>query len=110
MNFYIGKSVEEIDCLDMDVEIDDMLLDYVYKISRYDKCDRSVLYHINPYDDTLISQDDVVKLKDVCEDILSVALLEDYSDKEKGKRMLTELIEISQSAIEKGMGLVVIGD
>ncbi len=66
----------------------------------------STLYEIDPYDDVEISKNDLSKIVQICNDILDASLLQNYGESAKGSQMLRDLIEITQKAMLRGLGLV----
>ena len=110
MNFYIGNSINEIDISDDNIEFSDELIDFIYKLSIQTSYHMDELYKINPYDDIEISNMDLPRIIEISNYILSEALLESYEKQDEGNRMLTDLINIAQKALKKGLGLVSIGD
>lgn len=110
MNFYIGNSVNDIDIQDVNVEFSDELIDYIYKLGKQNSFDMSKLYEIDPYHDIEISKGDLPQIIYICEYILDMSLIEDYKERDEGKEMLYNLLEIAQKALKKDLGLVSIGD
>lgn len=58
--FYIGNSIEEIDEQDINVEFSDELINFIYKLRGQASFDMSKLYEIDPYDDVVVSKNDLV--------------------------------------------------
>lgn len=110
MNFYIGNSVNDIDMQDVNAEFSDELIDYIYKLSKKNIFDMSKLYEIDPYHDTEIPKRDLPQIIYICKYILNMSLIEGYKERDKGKEMLYDLLEIAQKALKKDLGLVSIGD
>jgi len=110
MNFYMGESFEKIDYDRGDVEFEDELLDFIYKMSKREHYNMSALCNINPYGDTVISQGDLPQIISICNRILENDLLERYKDYEGGMKAVRNLHEMSKSALGSGKGLVVLGD
>jgi len=110
MNFYIGNSIDEINEQDVNVEFCDELIDFIYKMSRQASFDMSKLYQIDPYDDVEISKNDLSQIAEICKYILDTAWLENYEEPDEGRQMLQDLLEITQTAISRDLGLVSIGD
>lgn len=110
MNFYIGNSIDEIDERDVNVEFSDELIDFIYKLSNQVSFDMSKLYEIDPYNDVVISINDLSQIVEICNYILDASLLQNYGEPDEGNQMLRNLIEISQKAMKRGLGLISIGD
>lgn len=110
MDFYMGNSITEVDEKNSNVEFDDELIAYVYKVDKQVVFDMHRLYEINPYDDVEISIDDLPQIIEICKYILNEELLHGYEESEEGQQMLQGLVEIAQEAIAKNLGLVSIGD
>lgn len=110
MNFYMGNSIKEVDEKDSNVEFNDELIAFVYKLDKQVAFDMHQLHEINPYDDVEISIDDLPQIIEICKYILNAELLHEYEEREEGKQMLQGLVEIAQKAISKNLGLVSIGD
>lgn len=110
MNFYIGNSIDEIDEQDINVEFSDELIDFVYKLSKQESFDMSMLYEINPYVDVEVSKNDLSQIIGVCNYILDTSLLQTYKEPAEGNQMLKDLVEIAKKAQSRDLGLVSIGD
>ncbi len=110
MNFYIGKSIDEINEQDVNVEFSDELIDFIYKMSGRVSFDMSKLYKIDPYDDVEVSKSDLPQIAEICKYILDSSLLKDYEEPDEGRQMLQDLLEIIKTAITRELGLVSIGD
>ena len=110
MNFYIGNSINEIDKQDVNVELSDELIDFIYRLSKSEPFNMSKLCEINPYCDIEISKNDLSQIIEVCNYILDTSLLQTYEEPDEGNQMLKDLVEIAQEARSKGLGLVSIGD
>ena len=70
----------------------------------------SKLYEINPYDDVELSKKDLPPIIEVCNYIIRESLLRNYAKPDEGKHMLQNLVELTQKAISRGLGLISIGD
>lgn len=110
MNFYIGNSINEIDNQDVNVEFSDELIDFIYKLSKQVSFDMSKLYEINPYDDAVVSVNDLSQIIEICNYILDASLLQNYEEPDEGNQMMEDLVKIARKAISKNVGLVSIGD
>ncbi len=110
MNFYIGNSIDEINEQDVNVEFSDELIDFIYKLKEQVSFDMSKLYEIDPYDDVEISKNDLFQIVEICNYILDTSLLQNYGETDEGNQMLRDLIEITQKAMSRDLGLVSIGD
>ena len=110
MNFYIGNSIDEIDEQDVNVEFSDELIDFIYKMRGQVSFDMSKLYNIDPYDDIEVCKKDLSQIAEICKYILDTAWLENYEEPDEGRQMLQDLLEITQKAMTRDMGLVSIGD
>lgn len=110
MNIYIGNSINEIDEQDENVEFNDELIDFIYKLSEQVPLDMSKLYGIDPYDDVEVSKNDLSQIIEICNYLLDASLLENYEDSDEGNQMLQDLVKIAKRAVAKGSGLVSIGD
>lgn len=109
MNFYIGNSIDEIDKRDVNVEFNDELVDFIYKLSRQVSFDMSKLYEINPYDDVVVSANDLSQIIEICNYILDASLLQNYEESDEGNQMLEDLVKIARKAISRNVGLVSMG-
>jgi len=110
MNFYIGNLVDEINERDVNIEFSDELIDFIYKLRGQVSFDMSKLYEIDPYDDVVISKNDLSQIVEICNYILDTSLLQNYAEPDEGDRMLRDLIEIIQKAMSRDLGLISIGD
>ena len=110
MNFYIGSSINEIDVKDYNVEFSDELVDFIYKIRKNSLFDMSELTGIDSYRDTAIPKEDLPKIIEICKYIIKMSLLEGYEEQDEGNEMLHNLLKITQEALQKDSGLVVIGE
>lgn len=110
MNFYIGNSIGKIDKQDVNVELSDKLISFIYKLRGQVSFDMSKLYEIDPYDDVEVSENDLSQIIEICNYILDASLLQNYEELEEGNQMLQDLVEIAQKAISRGLGLISIGD
>ncbi len=110
MNFYIGNSIDEINEWDINIEFSDELINFIYKLSKQVSFDMSKLYEVDPYDDVEIPENEVSQIIEICNYIMDTSLLQSYREAEEGKQMLHSLVEIAQKAMERGMGLISIGD
>lgn len=110
MNIYIGNAINEIDEQDENVEFNDELINFIYKLSKQVSLDMSKLYGIDPYDDVEVSKNDLSQIIEICNYLLDASLLENYEDSDEGNQMLQDLVKIAKRAVAKGSGLVSIGD
>ena len=110
MNFYIGNSIKTIKMSDFNVEVDDELIDFVYKLKDKSTLDMSKLYKVDPYSDHEIPNKDVLVIAEICAYLLESPLLKKYDEYDQGRQMLEKLLKIAESAINKGKGLISIGD
>ncbi|WP_077609163.1 hypothetical protein [Clostridium sp. Marseille-P2415] len=110
MNFYIGDSIDNMELSDSNVEFNDELINFIYKLRDKSSFDMSKLYEIDPYDDIEIPNKDVFEIIKICRYILDLSLLEDYEEYDEGNQMLKELLKLAECAIKKGKGLISIGD
>lgn len=110
MNFYIGNSIDEINEQEYNVEFNEELIDFIYKLSVKVSFDMHKLYEINPYDDVKISKDDLWQIIQICKYILDNELLHGYEEPDEGNQMLKDLLELAQKALLKDLGLISIGD
>lgn len=110
MNFYIGNSISEIDKQDTNVEFSDELIDFIYKMRGQVSFDMSKLYKINPYDDVVISKNDLPQIAEICKSILETVTLQSYEEPDEGREMLQDLLEIIHKALSRNLGIVSIGD
>jgi len=110
MNFYIGNSIDEINKQDVNVEFSDELIDFIYKMSGQVSFDMSKLYNIDPYDDIEVCKNDLSQIAEICKYLLDTALFQNYEEPDEGRQMLQGLLEITQKAMLKDLGLISIGD
>ncbi len=110
MNFYIGNSIDEINKQEYNVEFNDELIGFIYKLSEKVPFDMHKLYEINPYDDVKISKADLEQIIQICKYILDNELLRGYEEPDEGNHMLKALLELAQKALLRGMGLISVGD
>ena len=61
MNFYIGNKINEYDEYGKTVEVEDDLLNLIYRLREKSVYDLSALYSIDPYADAFIDFDQVKK-------------------------------------------------
>lgn len=95
---------------DTNVELNDELIDFIYKMRDKASFDMSKLYEIDPYDDIEIPNKDVFEIIKICKYILDFLLLEDYEEYDEGNQMLKELNEIAGSTMKNDTELILIGD
>ena len=110
MNFYIGNSIDEINKQEYNVEFNDELIGFIYKLSEKVPFDMHKLYEINPYDDVKISKDDLEHIIQICNYILDNELLRGYEERDEGNQALKALLELAQKALLRGLGLISVGD
>lgn len=110
MNFYIGNSVKDINLNNKNIEFSDELIEYIYNSRDKVLFDMSKLYDIDPYDDVVISADDIQLIINTCKSILASTILEDARESEIWTIMLNELINMAQQALSMETGIVSIGD
>lgn len=110
MNFYIGNSIDEINIEDANIAFYDELFSFIYKLDKQIPFDMSKFYKIDPYDDVVISKNDLPTIINICNYILEFSLIQNYKERDEGKLMLQSLVEIAKEAMEKGKGLISIGD
>lgn len=110
MNFYIGNSVKDINLNNKNIEFSDELIGYIYNLRDKVLFDMSKLYDIDPYDDVVISADDIQLIINTCKSILTSKILEDARELEIWTIMLNELINMAQQALSMETGIVSIGD
>ena len=70
----------------------------------------SKLYDIDPYDDVVISRDDIQLIISACNSILTSTILEGTRELEVWTAMLNNLINMAQQALSMETGRVLIGD
>ena len=109
MNFYIGNSLEEINMADANVEFNDELLAFIYKLSKQVSFNMSKLL-IDPYEDVEISKNDLPQIIEICNYLIEKSLLLNYGEDGEGNKALQDLVEIARNAMARGLGLVSIGD
>ena len=110
MNFYIGNSIEEIFVEDDNVEINDELLEFIYKLKDIIPSDLNKFYQIDPYRDAVLNKDEVEGIIELCIFILNKQLLNGYREKEDAINVLDKLIFWGRNAIYHEKGMVSIGD
>ncbi len=110
MNFYIGSSINEVNVEDTNVEFSDELIEFIYKLSEQNSFSMNKLYEIDPYSDVEVSKYDLPEIIKICNYILGSSLLKNYEKEYEARKMLHNLMELSQSALGKNVGLVSIGD
>jgi len=103
MNFYIGMSIEELDYNDYNIRIDeDIYEDFLYK----GKYEFKIINEIDPYENTILSKEDILLLIDDCN------LVIDSQDKidEEFMKDIKELKLLCQKAISNNKNIICIGD
>ncbi len=103
MNFYLGMSIEELDYNDYNVRIDeDIYEEYLYKGKfRFKK-----INEIDPYENTVLSKEDILLLIDDCD------LVIDYQNKidEEFMKDIKELKLLCEKSISDNKNIICIGD
>ena len=110
MNFYIGNSVKDINLNNKNIEFSDELIEYIYNSRDKVLFDMSKLYDIDPYDDVVISRDEIQLIISACNSILTSTILEGTRELEVWTAMLNNLINMAQQALSMETGIVSIGD
>lgn len=103
MNFYIGMSIEELDYNDYNVRIDeDIYEEYLYK----GKFGLKKINEIDPYENTVLSKEDILLLIDDCD------LVIDYQNKidEEFMKDIKELKLLCEKSISDNKNIICIGD
>lgn len=103
MNFYIGMSIEELDYNDYNVRIDeDIYEEYLYK----GKFGFKKISEIDPYENTVLSKEDILLLIDDCD------LVIDYQNKidEEFMKDIKELKLLCEKSISDNKNIICIGD
>lgn len=103
MNFYIGMSIEELDYNDYNVRIDeDIYEEYLYK----GKFEFKKINEIDPYENTILSKEDILLLIDDCD------LVIDYQNKidEEFMKDIKELKLLCEKSISDNKNIICIGD
>lgn len=103
MNFYIGMSIEELDYNDYNVRIDeDIYEEYLYK----GKFEFKKINEIDPYENTVLSKEDILLLIDDCD------LVIDYQNKidEEFMKDIKELKLLCEKSISDNKNIICIGD
>ena len=103
MNFYIGKSVSDVDPTDENAEFCIELTEYLYSLRS--ELNASTLLSIDPYADTVLDSKTTAKLHDECSKLLCAQCITDEC-----KIALSNLVELLLFALNKNTGVVVIGD
>lgn len=110
MNFYIGKSIKEVDLNSYNVEFSDELLEYIYKNRHVLNLEANVLDQIDPYDDILLVKEQIISIKEICNKFSNSYILQVYEDFDEGKDSLVDLERLCDEAIKKDLLLISIGD
>lgn len=92
------------------IEFSDELIGYIYSSRDEVLFDMSKLYDIDPYDDVVISRDDIQLIISACNSILTSTILEGTRELEVWTAMLNNLINMAQQALSMETGRVLIGD
>ncbi|MEE0059365.1 MAG: hypothetical protein UE295_00920 [Acutalibacteraceae bacterium] len=115
MTFYIGKD-NSSDTLNYDyyegdygVEVEDEVLDCVYRVREKIPFKGDVLYQIDPYSDVVIPLKELQQIVDTINYVLKASLLKNCRE-DDAEDELRALSEISLSAIRQGKNLVSFGD
>ncbi|MDD6795986.1 MAG: hypothetical protein PUE01_11360 [Clostridiaceae bacterium] len=108
MNFYIAKSINEINQGDNNVEIDVELLEYLYLLKK--QIPFTMLFSIDPYDDVVIEKETITDIIKICNYILAVGLLDKYEEVDYAIETVTNLIGIGERAILERKTLLSVGD
>ena len=78
------------------IEFSDELIGYIYSSRDEVLFDMSKLYDIDPYDDVVISRDDIQLIISACNSILTSTILEGTRELEVWTAMLNNLINMAQ--------------
>lgn len=124
MDLVIEDSIEKAMDKESEYYIEDEMDNFVYKIREYvdvvSKGCADVLMHIDPYDDTVLSRDQVEKLIILGNSLLDEELIDHLNYLNYFKRYRIEekdyidfandLINVCKKAIKQNKTIVVIGD
>lgn len=110
MNFYVGRSLDELNISDDNIEFSDMLLQYLYRIRNHVDFNMKELYSIDPYGDTVITRQKIQRLHDICRQVLLHRLLAKYEAPEEGTESIQGLMKQCETALKNDMALISIGD
>lgn len=110
INFYIGRSISDLDVRDNNVELNDELLDFICKKSKELSFRADEICGLNPYADTEIPLTDLPQIVNTCHYLLNNAIFENHPNSGEWSCMVRDLIEIAERATIEGSGLICIGD
>lgn len=114
MNFYLGETIKEIkqNPNKENVRIDIRISEVLFK----QNLDCEILFKIDPYNDTLISADNINKLINDCERIIKSQLVNEnivseYSElPNDGIESYKNLKKLCEQALENKTNIICIGD
>ncbi len=110
MNFYVGNSIEKLNILDYNVEIDDDLLDYIYKYRNHFDSKMKILIDLDQFSDVILSLTEVKKLEIACQRLLDSRILNDYEYPDEAITTISNLITLCNKAHQREKGLISMGD
>lgn len=110
MNFYIGNGDLKINYNDYNVRFSDDFSEFLYQHRNDLKIDMTWLFALDPYDDDFIPSEAMVIVRESCISLLDNKVLLEYKFVDDAKKMLQDTCNIAEKAMEKGVGLVSIGD
>lgn len=108
MNFYIGNSIEQLEENDENVELDDEMVEYLYSVKE--AIPFLTFFKIDPYSDTVVEKENIIDIISMCEYVLNEQMLDDYDEKEEANKIISDLIVLGYSALNKEEKILVIGD
>lgn len=108
MNFYVGNSFEQLNVNEINVELDDEMVEYLYSIKE--KIPYVMFFSLDPYSDTVVEKEDISDIILMCEYVLKEQVLNDYSERDHLTFSIKELNDLCCKAIKQCKKILVIGD
>ncbi|MCM1507483.1 MAG: hypothetical protein NC177_10175 [Ruminococcus flavefaciens] len=114
MNIYIGNSLEEITKQNYNIEFSDELLHYLYINRNKISIDMSALFEINPYSDSILKYQNIIKIQNICERLTNIETAEIFQSYEYGYDEAFDSVDglrnMAKKALSENKCLIFIGD
>ena len=110
MNIYLGRNLENFDSNGKSVYFSDEILAYIYAIRNKIDINIESLEQMEPYDDVVIDNQQIVEIMNICEHILKNNVLYDWELQQEAQECLASFVGICKEAIESNQNLISIGD
>lgn len=108
MNFYVGNSIEQLNVKEINVELDDEMVEYLYSIKEI--IPYTAFFSLDPYSDTVIEKEDISDIILMCEYVLKEQVLNEYNESDELIFTIKELNDLCCKAINQCEKITVIGD